>query len=307
MWWINYYVNGKQHREKVGRKSAAIDLYRKRKEDDRSGRKLPTLRNTAIVTISELIDLMLTHIKTQHHKDQRTYESRGEIVRKALGDKSAEDVTPQELEKWLGKHCKTPATFNRYKALVSLAYKLGLQNKKVTHNPARLIPQRKEPKGRLRFLSREEYDKLQGVIARRFPEHLAEFVTAVHTGMRLSEQYTIEAGQFDRHRRAVDLDKTKNGDARTVHLNPDALAAIQSVLHPKIKRSDRIFPREDRYGSTPAVSRRDSTIVPGSRPLSKRQRFPESPGTAYAIRFVLGSPWLVRPHAKSWRPLDTRR
>ena len=54
VWWINYYVNGKQHREKVGRKSAAIDLYRKRKEDDRSGRKLPTLRNTAIVTISEL-------------------------------------------------------------------------------------------------------------------------------------------------------------------------------------------------------------------------------------------------------------
>ena len=115
---------------------------------------------------------MLTHVKTQHHKDQRTYESRGKIVRNALGDKNAEDVTPQELEKWLGKHCKTPATFNRYKALVSLAYKLGLQNKKVTHNPARLIPQRKEPKGRLRFLSREEYDKFQGVIARRFPEHL---------------------------------------------------------------------------------------------------------------------------------------
>ena len=121
-----------------------------------------------------------------------------------------------------------------------------MQNKKVTHNPARLIPQRREPKGRLRFLSREEYDKLHGVTARRFPEHLAEFVTSVHTGMRLSEQYTVEAGQFDRHRRAVDLDRTKNGGARTVHLNPDAMAAIQSVLHSKMKRSDRIFPREDR-------------------------------------------------------------
>jgi len=64
--------------------------------------------------------------------------------------------------------------------------------------------------------------------------------------MRLSEQYTVEAGQFDRHRRAIDLDKTKNGGARTVHLNPDAIAAIQSALRPKMKWSDRIFPREDR-------------------------------------------------------------
>jgi site-specific recombinase XerD len=64
--------------------------------------------------------------------------------------------------------------------------------------------------------------------------------------MRLSEQYTVELGQFDRKRRAIDLDKTKNGDARTVHLNADALHAIESVIRPKQKRSDRIFPREDR-------------------------------------------------------------
>jgi integrase len=41
------------------------------------------------------------------------------------------------------------------------------------------------------------------------------------------------------------LDRTKNGDARTVHLNSEALAAIESVLHPRQKRSERIFARED--------------------------------------------------------------
>ncbi|HEU4982859.1 MAG TPA: site-specific integrase [Acidobacteriaceae bacterium] len=134
------------------------------------------------------------------------------------------------------------------KALISLAYKLGVRNKKLTYNLARgeFIPMRKEPRGRLRFLSREEYDELHDVIARRFPEHLAEYVAAVHTGMRLSEQYTVEVGQFDRNRRAIDLDKTKNGDARTVHLNADALAAVESVLGRNRKRSERLFPREDR-------------------------------------------------------------
>ena len=44
VWWINYYVDGKQHREKVGARSAAIDLYRIRKATARQGKKLPDLR-----------------------------------------------------------------------------------------------------------------------------------------------------------------------------------------------------------------------------------------------------------------------
>jgi integrase len=246
VWWINYYEHGKQRREKVGRKSDAIKLYQQRRADIQRGHKLPPLRRTSPVMINDLVDLMLEHVRNQKHKDLRTYESRGEMVRRELGSRDAEALTPQDLETWLSDHCRTSATFNRYKALVSLAYRQGIRNKKVTVNPARLVPQRKEPKGRLRFLSREEFGKLRNVIEIRFPEHLAEYVVAVHTGMRLSEQYTVEVGQFDRHRRAIDLDRTKNGDARTVHLNTEALAAIDSVLHPKQKRSERVFPREDR-------------------------------------------------------------
>jgi hypothetical protein len=41
VWWINYYVNGKQHREKAGNRSAAIDLYRARKADSFSGHIVP--------------------------------------------------------------------------------------------------------------------------------------------------------------------------------------------------------------------------------------------------------------------------
>lgn len=47
---------GKRHREKVERKSDAIKLYQSRKADAAAGRKLPELRNTKVVTVSELID-----------------------------------------------------------------------------------------------------------------------------------------------------------------------------------------------------------------------------------------------------------
>jgi len=35
IWWINYYVGGRRHREKVGRRSDAVTLYQKRKTDAR--------------------------------------------------------------------------------------------------------------------------------------------------------------------------------------------------------------------------------------------------------------------------------
>jgi hypothetical protein len=57
VWWINFYEHGKQHREKVGRKGDAIKLYGIRKADILRGHKLPLLRRTAPVMITDLIHL----------------------------------------------------------------------------------------------------------------------------------------------------------------------------------------------------------------------------------------------------------
>jgi integrase len=242
IWWIHYYAAGKRHREKVGRKSDAIKLYQSRKADAVAGRKLPELRNCKAVTLAELIDDALEFVA--HHKDNRNYKSKGAIVREDLGSRPAAELTPQELERWLRDHCNTPATANRYKAFISLCYREGVRNGKVAVNPARLVRQRKEGTGRLRFLSRKEYDKLRAAISRRFPEHLAEFIVSVHTGMRLSEQYSCTWSQVHLDDRTIDLTKTKNGSARTVHLNSDALAAIESIRYPRLRPSDPVFPRE---------------------------------------------------------------
>jgi hypothetical protein len=41
IWWVNYYVAGRRHREKVGTRGKAVALYQKRKSDARAGIKLP--------------------------------------------------------------------------------------------------------------------------------------------------------------------------------------------------------------------------------------------------------------------------
>src|SRR4051794_21478417 len=67
VWWINYYTSGKQHREKVGRKSDAVALYQKRKADGRRKVKLPELQPGKVVTFAHLmgdaVEYARTHLK----------------------------------------------------------------------------------------------------------------------------------------------------------------------------------------------------------------------------------------------------
>ncbi len=97
----------------------------------------------------------------------RDYESKGKIVKEAMGGRSASAITPQEIDSWLNKHTKTPATYNRYRAFLSMVYRQAMLNRKQDSNPARLVRQRKEPPGRIRFLDEAEYGRLINAINNR--------------------------------------------------------------------------------------------------------------------------------------------
>ena len=58
------------------------------------------------------------------------------ILSDLFGSRHADSITPQEIDQWLTKHCKTNATANRYRSYISFAYRLGMENGKVTVNPA---------------------------------------------------------------------------------------------------------------------------------------------------------------------------
>ena len=106
VWWVSYFRDGKRHREKVGRKSDARDLYQHRKAEGRAGVKLPVLRGTKGVTVGELIDDALVFVKD--HKDYKGYVSKAAIVREAFGSWKAENLKPSEINSWLERF-NTPA------------------------------------------------------------------------------------------------------------------------------------------------------------------------------------------------------
>jgi integrase len=242
-YWIRFTDgNGKKRREKAGSFSAAESLLAKRKTGVLKGRKLPeTLRDTRKVTISDLCDLAVEF--TASHKSSRDYVTRAKVTKEQFGDMPAEGLTPVMIDRWLRKAFKNGATANRYRAFLSLCFREGMANGKVTSNPARLVRLRKESDGRLRYLSKKEYDTLCESIKKLYPQHLGEFQFACHTGARLSEQYSCTWGQYDVERRAIDIVDTKNGHNRTLHLNKVASEVVESIKRKGQKPNERIFPR----------------------------------------------------------------
>ena len=243
VWWVNYYAEGKRHREKAGRKSDAVALYQKRKADARRKLKLPELVPGKVVTFGDLSEMAVEHAKT-HLRSIEHYVTKDSILREPFGERAAASVTPQDINDWLTKHCKTPATANRYRAFMSLAYRLGMENGKVERNPARLVRLRTENNARLRFLSRDEYGKLLGIIRRDNPEQVPAFIVSVYTGMRWGEQFSLEWGQVDLKRKVIRLTETKNGSARNVPLNSVALETLTKHREAVPHDADKpVFPR----------------------------------------------------------------
>jgi integrase len=157
-----------------------------------------------------------------------------------FGGRIAESIPPQEIERWFsaagtprkrdgkpnGVQWK-PATINRYKALVSMVYRQGIKDRRVSVNPAKEVERRIENNTRERYLLGQEEDSLRKTILESYAEHLPEVEIAMHTGMRRSEQYKCEWSWVDVDRRVLTVPRSEHGEKRHVYLNDGAAAAFQ--------------------------------------------------------------------------------
>jgi integrase len=128
-----------------------------------------------------------------------------------------------------GKGKWAPSTFNHYRSLMSLSYRLGILNRKVTSNPARSVTHRREDNKRVRFLTEEEGNKLRKVIEAKWSLHLAELDLGIHTGLRKGSQYSLTWDMVDFSGRMLNIPRTKNEEPIHVPLNDAAVAALRVV------------------------------------------------------------------------------
>ncbi|WP_353062280.1 tyrosine-type recombinase/integrase [Tunturibacter psychrotolerans] len=229
IWWINYYIEGKRFREKVGRRSDAVTLYQRRKTDARMGVKMPEVRARRAVLFEEIAADALVY--SQEHK--ASYPGDRSTVGKLLptfGKIPLDNITPQTIKAYLDKRTDlTKTTINRYRGTISMIFEEAIRNEKATANPARLVRLHREDNSRVRFVTFAEEATIRAIIRERCPTHEPEMTLALETGMRRGEQYSLEWDRVDVERRQLLLLKTKNGTARVVILTTVAVAALEEL------------------------------------------------------------------------------
>ena len=234
IWWIRYFDQfGKKRREKAGSKSVAIKLYGKRKQQVLEGKKLPELFRKPSVNFTQLVDDALAYSK-RNKRSYKTDVPRFASLKEWFGAHPAEELTPREIENKLTKAAEkekwAPSTFNHYRSLMSLSYRLGILNRRVTSNPARSVTHRREDNNRVRFLTEEDEKNPRKVVRDKWLAHLPELDLAINTGLRKGSQYGLTWDMVDWKSRELHIPRTKNEEPLHVPLNNAAISALKAVF-----------------------------------------------------------------------------
>jgi len=258
IWWINYYdAEGRRHREKIGKKSIAIEAYFHRRAEIREGKfKPPRIRR---VSFRELAELALEdkRIRLEPNSYNKDVE-RMKYLTKEFGDMPADLVTPGQVEAFLlklrdsgqRKAALSGSTLNKFRALLSSVFTFAVRTGKLVANPVARVRQFKQAQHRIRFLDAAEEKALREKILAQSTEHEAEFDLALHTGIRRGEQFSLKWENVDLERGVLtvgeSLSARKTG-RRHVPINAVARRALE-VLYPASNGSAFVCENATRVG-----------------------------------------------------------
>jgi integrase len=228
--WIKYYRNGVPMRESSGsdKEKVAKDLLRQREGDIARG--VPVTPQTNRVTLSELLDDVLTDYRVNGRKSLETvtYYIDGH-VRPYFGTRKAASITAADIRAYVAERQAAEAanaTINRELAALTRAYSLGIEAGRVTHKPP--IKSLKENNARKGFFEREQFVAVRA----KLPEALRPVVTFLYiTGWRVdSEVLPLQWRQVDFEGGTVRLDPgtTKNDEARVFPMTAELRALLEA-------------------------------------------------------------------------------
>ena len=230
VWWVSYYYRGVEQRESSlpdgGTRRAAETLLKKRLEEIGKGRKISPSEE-ARITVGDLLDALALSYKNDGRRSGDTLAYRLVPLREALGHFRAVDVRGSHVERYKAERRngkKAPATVNRELAALRRAFKLAVEQERLTTAPTIKLFQ--EHNVREGFVTPADFETLLG----KLPDYLQDFARfAFLTGWRKGELQTLAWSDVDRDGGTVTLraEHSKNGEPRTLPLVGDLSALME--------------------------------------------------------------------------------
>lgn len=249
IWWISYSdAEHKRHREKIGRRAAAIDAVARRRLEVKEGRFVPP-RGGARITFKDLAMEALAHKKNRlaplsYATDVQRLTSLFPLIGNVPGD----CLTPARIAETLDhlKVSMSGSTVNRYRSAMSSVYSFAISVRKMTTNPVSRVKRYRENPSRLNWLRPEEEKAIRAAIDTN--RHESEFSLVLNTGMRRGENWSLVWRDVDLVHGII----TVHGKTGRRHIPLNAAAKEVLLLLQKISGDDEfVSPDRNAAKDTP--------------------------------------------------------
>jgi integrase len=236
VWWVRYVDReGREHREKVGSKSAAREVYRQRKTEVRLEKFDPeAVTRRRVLTVKGLVEQYQPEFTQKRSaKDDRRY---ARYWLEHMGSTPADQVRPEDVERWRRKRLSeptrrgkpaAPATVNRAVAFLKRLFNLAIRDGLLGQNPVTRVKMLTENNARIRFLLDEEEERLRAVMSQ---EDWAIVGFALATGLRQGEMLSLRREDLDLRLGMITVRRSKHGEQRHVPMNQSARDALAIIL-----------------------------------------------------------------------------
>jgi len=215
----------------------------------RQGKHFPTTESKKH-TLGDLVDRYIRDVLPTKPKSEKKQRAQLLWWKNQIGHTLLSDVTPSLLaeqrdnfgrEAVKGRGQRSPSTVVRYLAALSHAFTIAMKEWGwLEDSPMRKVTKPREPRGRVRFLSSDERQRLLKACKESSNRVLYTVVVlALSTGMRQGEIMNLRWADVDLEKGRATLHETKNGERRVVPIAGLALQLLRD--YEKKRRIDSLF------------------------------------------------------------------
>lgn len=242
-WWMRFTYKGKQIRKstKTNDKKLAERIYRKVLGEVAEGKwfeKLPGEEKT----FREMMDrYKVEYLPLKSHPEK--YESMIKNLLSFFGDFYITEITHSLVNQYKAKGEGKKIATNRELSVLRAAFNIAIKEWEwVKENPMNRVKLWKEPPGRVRYLTEEEFDRLLN----ECPAYLESIViVARHTGLRKENILSLTWSQVDLFRRLIIIEHTKNNERLSVPLNETLMSLFKQLSRVRHINSPYVFSKPD--------------------------------------------------------------
>jgi integrase len=238
VYWIDYYVNGRRKRERIGPdKRLAETVLRKRQVEIAEGKYLDK-RRVPRCPFHELAQRYLEWARVNHQGYAST-RSRVLHLQRVFGHTPLSQVTRLMVDGYVTERAaiRKPATVNREVQLLHHLFVKAIEWGKALDNPVTHQKPLRVENRRLRYPSQEEISRLLAAADEILRPIL---VVALHTGLRRGELLALTWPDVDFKQGVLRIVHTKNGARREIPMTQTLRETLQTLPHRL--HADSVFP-----------------------------------------------------------------